>query len=128
MTNPTRSLITAGLLLIGVGAGWVLARTVGPGEATATPKSPTATTHGEWVGFPNSEGDTVRAYVAWPERADPAPAVIVIHEIFGMTEWEPTVADQYAVRGYLAIERVRLEERLDVERPTVTPGSVAPES
>ena len=47
--------------------------------------------------------DSIRAYVAYPERKDKAPGVIVIHEIFGLTDWEPTVADQLAKEGYVAI-------------------------
>lgn len=61
------------------------------------------TTHGEWVKFANARGDSVRAYVAYPERKDKAPAVIVIHEIFGLTDWEPTMGDHFAANGYVAI-------------------------
>ncbi len=61
------------------------------------------TTHGEWVKFANAKGDSIRAYVAYPERKDAAPAVIVIHEIFGLTDWEPTVVDKLAGAGYVAI-------------------------
>jgi carboxymethylenebutenolidase len=46
---------------------------------------------------------TIRAYVAYPERKTKAPAIIVIHEIFGLTDWEPTVADRLAKEGYVAI-------------------------
>jgi carboxymethylenebutenolidase len=62
-----------------------------------------ATTHGEWVRIANAAGDSIRAYVAYPERKDPAPAVIVIHEIFGLSDWEPTVVDRLAAAGYVAI-------------------------
>jgi carboxymethylenebutenolidase len=41
--------------------------------------------------------------VAYPERKTKAPAVIVIHEIFGLTDWEPTVADRLAKEGFVAI-------------------------
>jgi carboxymethylenebutenolidase len=60
------------------------------------------TTHGEWVKIPRGT-DTVRAYVAYPERKSKAPAVIVIHEIFGLTDWEPTVVDRLARGGFVAI-------------------------
>jgi carboxymethylenebutenolidase len=60
------------------------------------------TTHGEWVYIKNGT-DSVRAYVAYPERKTKAPAVIVIHEIFGLTDWEPTVADRLAKEGFVAI-------------------------
>jgi len=61
------------------------------------------TTHGEWVFLKKPAGDSLRAYVAYPERKDRAPAVIVIHEIFGLTDWEPTVVDRLAGAGYVAI-------------------------
>ena len=61
------------------------------------------TTHGEWVKFANATGDSVRAYVAYPERGDKAPTIIVIHEIFGLTDWEPTMGDRFAAKGYIAI-------------------------
>jgi carboxymethylenebutenolidase len=60
------------------------------------------TTHGEWV-YVKKGADSIRAYVAYPERKSRAPAVIVIHEIFGLTDWEPTVADRLAKAGYVAI-------------------------
>lgn len=61
-------------------------------------------THGEWVKYarPGSD-DSIRAYVAYPERKEKAPAVIVIHEIYGLTDWEPTVVDRLAANGYVAI-------------------------
>lgn len=68
------------------------------------------TTHGEWTWFP-SGADSVRAYVAYPERSDAAPAVIVIHEIMGLTDWEPTVADRLAASGYVAIAPDMLSSR-----------------
>jgi len=59
--------------------------------------------HGEWVTFTNAAGDSIPAYVAWPERKDRAPTVLVIHQIFGLTQWETTVVDKLAAQGYLAI-------------------------
>jgi carboxymethylenebutenolidase len=60
------------------------------------------TTHGEWVSIKRGS-DSIRAYVAYPERKTKAPAVIVIHEIYGLTDWEPTVADRLAKEGFVAI-------------------------
>jgi len=62
-----------------------------------------ADTHGEWVSFPNAAGETIPAYVAWPERKDAAPTVIVIHQIYGLTPWETTVVDKLAGQGYVAV-------------------------
>jgi carboxymethylenebutenolidase len=92
-----KTLLALLLLATGTGAGYLLAAN------RAGPPIDPVTTHGEWVAFPNAAGDTVRAYVAYPERQGAAPAIVVIHEIFGLTEWEPTVADDYARKGYVAI-------------------------
>lgn len=67
------------------------------------PSRDAVTTHGEWVHFVTARGDSVRAYVAYPERRNKAPAIIVVHEIFGLTDWEPTIGDRFAARGYVAI-------------------------
>jgi carboxymethylenebutenolidase len=45
----------------------------------------------------------VRAWVSYPERPDPAPVVVVIQEIFGLTDWIRGVADQLAADGFIAI-------------------------
>ena len=66
------------------------------------PRHAAVTTHGEWVKYARG-ADSIRAYVAYPERKTKAPAVIVIHEIFGLTDWEPTVADRLAKEGFVAI-------------------------
>lgn len=91
-------LLPAVMLLTGLTAGVLIARRDQP-----APRLDPVTTHGEWVAYANARGDTVRAYVAYPERKGKAPAIIVIHEIFGLTEWEPTVADDFARKGYVAI-------------------------
>src|SRR5437867_7992547 len=48
-------------------------------------------------------GTPVRSWVVYPERKDAAPAVIVIHEIFGLTDWIRAVADQLAAEGFIAV-------------------------
>jgi carboxymethylenebutenolidase len=59
--------------------------------------------HGEWALVPAGGGDSVRAWVVYPERADRAPVVLVVHEIFGLTNWIRAVADQLAADGFIAI-------------------------
>ena len=87
-------------LLIGAAAMWTYKDA--PVEAAPEAASDSVTTHGEWVWIKRGR-DSVRAYVAYPERKTKAPAVIVIHEIFGLTDWEQTVADRLAKEGYVAI-------------------------
>ena len=59
--------------------------------------------HGEWVKYDGGAGDSVTAWVVYPERSDPAPVVVVIHEIYGLTDWIRGVADQLAAAGFIAI-------------------------
>ncbi len=59
--------------------------------------------HGEWIRYDASEGDMVEAWVAYPERSGPAPVVVVIHEIGGLSDWIRAVADELAAEGFIAI-------------------------
>lgn len=58
--------------------------------------------HGEWVTIKNGARN-VQAFVVYPEVKGKAPVVLVIHEIFGLTDWVRDVADQLASNGYIAI-------------------------
>src|SRR5262249_12671196 len=42
-------------------------------------------------------------YIAYPEVKDKATAVLVIHEIYGLSDWVRSVTDQLAEAGYIAI-------------------------
>ena len=58
--------------------------------------------HGEWVDL-KSGSRTIKAFVVYPESKTKTPAVLVIHEIFGLTEWVRGVCDQLAENGVIAI-------------------------
>ena len=58
--------------------------------------------HLEWVTVTNGQRQ-VQSFVAYPEVKEKATAVIVIHEIFGLSDWVRGVADQLAEAGYVAI-------------------------
>lgn len=58
--------------------------------------------HLEWVTIKNGDRE-VKSFIAFPEVAEKVPAVIVIHEIFGLTDWVRGVTDQLAEKGYIAI-------------------------
>ena len=58
--------------------------------------------HGEWVEVKHGDRN-VRCFLVFPEVKEKAAAVIVVHEIFGLTEWVRSVADQLAGAGYIAI-------------------------
>ncbi len=104
-------------LVIGLALALALAWTAPIREEAALPADAEAAAdrlvasprHGEWIEISEGQGasggwhDTVRAWITYPERATRAPVVIVIHEIFGLTDWVRGVADQLAGAGYIAI-------------------------
>jgi len=58
--------------------------------------------HSEWVPLKH-DNRTVQAFIVYPEVKTKAPAVVVIHEIFGLTDWARSLADELAAAGYIAI-------------------------
>jgi len=48
-------------------------------------------------------GGAIRTWVSYPERSDKAGVVLVIHEIFGLSDWVRGVADALARDGFIAI-------------------------
>ena len=58
--------------------------------------------HHEYV--PLKHGDrTVQAFVVYPEVKTKAPVVILIHEIFGLTDWAKEMADELSAQGFIVI-------------------------
>lgn len=58
--------------------------------------------HHEWVKVKSGNRD-VNCYITYPEVKGKAPVVLVIHEIFGLTDWARSVTDELAEAGYIAI-------------------------
>ena len=58
--------------------------------------------HQEWVKVKNGDRE-VNSFVVYPEVKNKATAVVVIHEIFGMSDWVQSLTDQLAEAGYIAI-------------------------
>ena len=60
--------------------------------------------HGEWVNVELPGSDvSIKTWAVYPERSGKAPIVLVIHEIYGLTEWVRAVADQLAAEGFIAV-------------------------
>jgi carboxymethylenebutenolidase len=78
-------------------------RTRPPDAAGALARLASSPRHGEWVMIRTGDGDSVRAWVVYPERSSKAPVVLVVHEIFGLSSWIRSVADQLAADGFIAI-------------------------
>jgi len=62
-----------------------------------------STRHQEYLRLKLPSGGEVNTFVVYPERPDKAPVIIVIHEIFGMTDWVNAVADRLAAEGFIAL-------------------------
>jgi len=58
--------------------------------------------HREWVTVKH-DSRSVETYVVYPESKSKTPVVLVIHEIFGMTDWVEELADELAEAGYIAV-------------------------
>ena len=46
---------------------------------------------------------TVRCFIGFPEVKNKATAVVLIHEIFGLSDWMRGMVDHFAEAGYIAI-------------------------
>jgi carboxymethylenebutenolidase len=75
-----------------------------PSEATAKAALDSSPRHGEFIDVPGApDGPKLRTWISYPETKDEAGVVIVIHEIYGLTDWIRGVADQLAEDGFIAI-------------------------
>jgi len=77
---------------------------VPPSEAGARARLEASPRHGEFIEIAVREGEApLQAWVVYPERASRAGVVVVLHEIYGLSEWMRGVADQIAADGYIAV-------------------------
>ena len=82
--------------------GTLLATVGAPAQDWAKARLDQSPRHLEWVKVKQGKRE-VQSFLAFPEVKDKATAVVVIHEIFGLTDWVRSVADQLAEAGYIAI-------------------------
>src|SRR5262245_54657653 len=80
------------------------AASIPPAEEQAKATLEKSPRHGEYadVKVPGSP-QAIRTWVVYPERKDKAPVVLIIHEIFGLSDWIRSVADQLAADGFIAV-------------------------
>jgi carboxymethylenebutenolidase len=75
-----------------------------PGAEQAKQQLDASPRHGEWANVPVAGTTaTLRCWVVSPGKKEKAPVVIVIHEIFGLSDWIRVVADQLAAEGFIAV-------------------------
>lgn len=94
-----------------------------PSASNARARLEASPRHGEWAMIPAGSGDSVRAWVVYPERSDKAPVVLVVHEIFGLSTWIRSVADQLAADGFIAIAPDLLTGKYAMSSPNDTLSS-----
>jgi carboxymethylenebutenolidase len=85
---------------------YVLGTVLGIASATAQDWAKTklekSPRHLEWVKVKHGNRE-LNCFIAYPEVKEKATAIIIIHEIFGLTDWVRGVTDQLAEAGYIAI-------------------------
>jgi carboxymethylenebutenolidase len=74
-----------------------------PAEDSALAALNRSPRHGEWVDVAYPGHAPLRTWVVYPERSSRAGVVLVIHEIFGLTDWIRSVADRLAGEGFIAV-------------------------
>jgi carboxymethylenebutenolidase len=89
-----RSLLIAASLFAAVSSA--------PAQDWAKARIAKSSRHLEWITVKH-DGREVKCYIGYPEVKNKAPAVVLIHEIFGHTDWVQSMVDQFAEAGYIAI-------------------------
>jgi carboxymethylenebutenolidase len=74
-----------------------------PAAETAKAALDASPRHGEFVDVPGPEGVALRTWVVYPERKDKAGVVLVIQEVYGLSDWLRGVADRLAADGFIAV-------------------------
>jgi carboxymethylenebutenolidase len=97
MKNLVCGLATAALAL-GVGAQGAGAQDWAKANLAKSPR------HGEFVTITEAGGRKLQAWVVYPEVKGKAPVVVMIHEIFGQSDWAREMADELAGAGYIVVE------------------------
>jgi carboxymethylenebutenolidase len=95
-TMPRTLKLAAAAMLLSLTAARVYAQDWAKTRLEASPR------HHEYV--PLKHGDrTVQAFVVFPEVKTKAPVIVLIHEIFGLSDWAKEMADELAAQGYIVI-------------------------
>ena len=58
--------------------------------------------HHEYVALHHGSR-TLQAFVVYPEVKGKVPVIVLIHEIFGLTDWAKEMADELAAKGYIVV-------------------------
>ncbi|MGA9668209.1 MAG: dienelactone hydrolase family protein, partial [Terracidiphilus sp.] len=95
-TTPHALRLFASILLIAFSAASAQAQDWAKARLDASPR------HHEYVALHHGSRN-VQAFVVYPEVKGKAPVVILIHEIFGLTDWAKEMADELAGEGFIVV-------------------------
>jgi len=95
MTRLTRSALKLLAILL-------LLPCIAPAQDWAKANLEKSPRHREWVTLKH-DGRTLQAYVVYPEVSHKATVVVLIHEIFGLSDWAKEMADEIAAQGYIVV-------------------------
>jgi carboxymethylenebutenolidase len=95
-TNSQSLRLLAGVLLLSLTAISAQAQDWAKTRLDASPR------HHEYVTLHHGNR-TLQAFVVYPEIKGKAPVVVLIHEIFGLTDWAKEMADELAGQGFIVV-------------------------
>jgi len=95
MTKMRRSLVLFASLFF-------LAATSSHAQDWAKARLDASPRHHEYVSLKH-DTRTLQAFVVYPEVKEKAPVVILIHEIFGLSDWAKEMADELAAEGFIVV-------------------------
>jgi carboxymethylenebutenolidase len=93
---PTALKLLAAALLLPLAAAPLHAQDWAKARLDASPR------HHEYVNLQHG-GRTVQAFVVYPEVKTKAPVIVLIHEIFGLSDWAKEMADELAGQGFIVV-------------------------
>ncbi len=79
-----------------------IATTPLPAQDWAKARLEASPRHREYVSLKHGTR-TVQALVVYPEIKNKAPVVLLIHEIFGLSDWAKEMADELAAQGFIVV-------------------------
>jgi carboxymethylenebutenolidase len=80
----------------------LLAATCSQAQVWAKARLDASPRHHEYVSLKH-DTRTLQAFVVYPEVKEKAPVVILIHEIFGLSDWAKEMADELAAEGFIVV-------------------------
>ena len=96
LTFPRSLKLLAGALLI------ALATVSAQAQVWAKTRLEASSRHHEYVTLHHGSR-SLQAFVVYPEVKGKVPVIVLIHEIFGLTDWAKEMADELAAKGYIVV-------------------------